>query len=108
MNLTKQHSRRGRWPRLAKPRSEGWGEGAPIFSPMALVLGRMPVELLVPTALSASCAFMMPVGTPPNAVVFGSGKLTLPQMMKAGVWMNLCFIPLIVAAALFLPPLILG
>ena len=55
----------------------------------ALALGVHPLLLMVPAALSASCAFMMPVATPPNAVVFGSGQITIPQMARAGIVLNL-------------------
>ena len=48
--------------------------------------------LAIPAALGASCAFMLPVATPPNAIVYGSGKISIPQMSKAGVWLNLLFI----------------
>lgn len=48
-----------------------------------------PEALMIPTALAASCAFMLPVATPPNAIVFGSGYLEIRHMVKAGVWLNL-------------------
>ena len=48
-----------------------------------------PAALMIPTALAASCAFMLPVATPPNAIVFGSGNLQIRHMVKAGIWLNL-------------------
>lgn len=61
----------------------------PILAPMALSLDIHPFILLVSAATAASCAFMLPVATPPNAVVFGSGYLTIPDMVRSGIWMNL-------------------
>jgi len=52
-------------------------------------LGVHPLLLMVPAAVSASCAFMLPVATPPNAIVFGAGKLSVPQMARAGLAINL-------------------
>jgi sodium-dependent dicarboxylate transporter 2/3/5 len=69
----------------------------PILAALAPVLGVPPELLLVPSTIAASCAFMMPVGTPPNAIVFGTGLVRMPQMMKAGVWLNLTGILLIFA-----------
>jgi len=71
----------------------------PVLAAVAGGLGVEPALLLVPTAIAASCAFMMPVATPPNAVVFSSGELTIPQMCKAGLWLNLIGIGLIMALA---------
>jgi sodium-dependent dicarboxylate transporter 2/3/5 len=67
----------------------------PILAALAPVLGVPPELLLVPSTVAASCAFMMPVGTPPNAIVFGTGLVRMPQMMKAGIWLNLTGILLI-------------
>jgi solute carrier family 13 (sodium-dependent dicarboxylate transporter), member 2/3/5 len=61
----------------------------PVLAGVAPALGMHPYVLIVPAALAASCAFMLPVATPPNAVVFGSGRLTIAQMARAGLWLNL-------------------
>ena len=61
----------------------------PIIGAAAEGLGIEPLLLLIPMTLAASCAFMMPVATPPNAIVFGSGEITIAQMCKAGLWLNL-------------------
>ena len=68
----------------------------PILAASADGLGMDPLTLVLPATLAASCAFMMPVATPPNAIVFGSGELTIPQMCKAGIWLNLVGLVLIV------------
>ncbi len=60
----------------------------PILASLAIGLELPPLLLLVPAALAASCAFMLPVATPPNAIVFGSGRISIPQMCKAGIWLN--------------------
>ncbi|MGH0028559.1 MAG: SLC13 family permease [Myxococcota bacterium] len=67
----------------------------PIFASLAPGLGVEPLALIVPVTIAASCAFMLPVATPPNAVVFGSGHLGIGQMCRAGVWLNLLGILLI-------------
>jgi sodium-dependent dicarboxylate transporter 2/3/5 len=67
----------------------------PILAALAPGLGLHPYLLIFPAAMAASCAFMMPVATPPNAIVFGSGYITIPQMCKAGLWLNLIGILLI-------------
>jgi len=60
----------------------------PILAATALAIGIHPFLLMVPATISASCAFMLPVATPPNAIVFGSGCVTIPQMAKNGVALN--------------------
>ncbi|MFT7515821.1 MAG: sodium-dependent dicarboxylate transporter 2/3/5, partial [Candidatus Omnitrophota bacterium] len=69
----------------------------PILAGIAPALHMHPYLLVFPLAIAASCAFMMPVATPPNAIVFGSGEVTLPQMCKAGIWLNLIGIVLVTA-----------
>ncbi|MGL1930410.1 MAG: DASS family sodium-coupled anion symporter [Desulfotalea sp.] len=61
----------------------------PILAAVAIGLGQNPLLLLVPAAIAASCAFMLPVATPPNAIVFGSGYVTIPQMARSGLGLNL-------------------
>jgi len=67
----------------------------PILAGIAPALGLEPLLLLVPATIAASCAFMMPIATPPNAIVFGSGHVTIPQMCHAGIWLNIIAIPLV-------------
>lgn len=67
----------------------------PILSAIAPGLGIDPLLLIIPAAIAASCAFMLPVATPPNAIVFGSNYVTIPQMARAGLWLNLIGIVLI-------------
>lgn len=67
----------------------------PILAPMALSLNVHPYMLLVSATIAASCAFMLPVATPPNAIVFGSGYLKISDMIKTGIWMNLVSIILL-------------
>ena len=80
----------------------------PVLSAMAPMLGINPYVLIVACTLGASSAYMMPVGTPPNAIVFGTGLVRMPQMMKAGVWLNITGIILITAMAWFYFTPILG
>ncbi len=68
----------------------------PILSAVAVGLGQSPLLLIVPAAIAASCAFMLPVATPPNAIVFGSGYVTIPQMAKSGFGLNIIGIILVV------------
>ena len=68
----------------------------PILSAVALGLGQSPLLLIIPAAIAASCAFMLPVATPPNAIVFGSGYVSIPQMAKSGFGLNLIGVVLVV------------
>lgn len=63
----------------------------PIFHSVAGELGIPPEQLVVPLAIAASCAFMLPVATPPNAIVFGSGRILQRDMMRVGLVLNLVF-----------------
>ncbi len=67
----------------------------PLLAGLAPGIGLSPEYLIFPATIAASCAFMMPVATPPNAIVFGSGYITIPQMCKAGFVMNLVGVALI-------------
>lgn len=78
----------------------------PIVGAIAASLGQNPLLFLIPTALAANCSYMMPVGTPPNAIVFGSGLITLPQMARAGLLLNVLLVPIIVGLVWWLAPLI--
>ncbi len=80
----------------------------PVMGSVAVGLGLSPLMLAVPAALAASAAFMLPVATPPNAIVYGSGAITIPQMVRAGIYLNLLFVGLITAATVFLMPLVFG
>lgn len=61
----------------------------PVGAALAVGIGVDPIMLTVPLALAASCAFMLPVATPPNAIVFASGRITIRQMVYAGFWINI-------------------
>ena len=78
----------------------------PILAPMALNLNINPFILMVATTVAASCAFMLPVATPPNAVVFGSGYLKISDMIKAGFWLNILSIVLLTLMVYFVLPLL--
>lgn len=79
----------------------------PVVGAIAAGTG-LPVSSLAATvALAASCAFMLPAGTPPNALVFASGQLSVARMMREGVVMNLVTLVLVTATILWLAPLVL-
>ena len=67
----------------------------PILASVAVNIQINPLLLMIPAALSASCAFMMPIATPPNAIVFGSGRIKIAEMAKTGLLMNIIGIILI-------------
>lgn len=80
----------------------------PVVGAIAIEAGYDPIVLAVPVTLAASCAFMLPVATPPNAIVFGSGMLTVPRMARAGLVLNLIGIVLVSAVAYKLAPILLN
>lgn len=67
-----------------------------------------PLSLLIPAAFAATCAFMLPVGTPPNAIVFGTGNVTIGQMMRGGVVLNIVGVMLITIVFYLLGGFVLG
>jgi len=80
----------------------------PVIGALAVGIGIDPILLAAPAAMAASCAFMLPVATPPNAIVFGSGYLTIPDMVKAGFWLNIVSIIVTIFFAWWLLPLVFG
>jgi solute carrier family 13 (sodium-dependent dicarboxylate transporter), member 2/3/5 len=80
----------------------------PVVAGAAVVLGLDPMVLAIPAALAASCAFALPVATPPNAIVFGSGYVTIPEMVRAGIVLNVIGSLLIVITAVTMVPLVYG
>jgi len=61
----------------------------PILASVGVAMKTNPLLLMIPATLSASCAFMMPVATPPNAIVFGSGRIRIADMVKVGIVINI-------------------
>nr|WP_298897876.1 DASS family sodium-coupled anion symporter [uncultured Altererythrobacter sp.] len=79
----------------------------PVVAALAIELGVDPLMLVVPVTIAASCAFMLPVATPPNAIVFSSGEIQIREMMRAGLWLNIVSIALVCAVAVWLVPAVL-
>ncbi|MEA3496871.1 MAG: DASS family sodium-coupled anion symporter [Bacteroidota bacterium] len=73
----------------------------PILGSVAIGLGKLPMLLLAPATIAASCAFMLPVATPPNAIVFGSGYIKIHQMAKTGFFLNIISIFIITLLTYF-------
>lgn len=80
----------------------------PILASVAIAMGYDPLLLVIPAAIGASCAFMLPVATPPNAIVFGSGLVTIPQMARAGFVFNIAMIFVITAVLYVLVGYVFG
>ena len=80
----------------------------PVFASVAVGIHQNPLLLAIPAALAASCAFMLPVSTPPNAIVYSSGKVTIQQMAKAGLWLNILFVILLIATVFGLMDMVFG
>ena len=78
----------------------------PIIAALAVQFNLDPMALIIPVALSASCAFMLPVATPPNAIIYSSGYLTIPMMSRVGFLLNILAILMITLISSFLVPFI--
>ncbi|KLI62902.1 SLC13 family permease [Aurantiacibacter marinus] len=79
----------------------------PVVAALAFELGLDPLILVVPVTIAASCAFMLPVATPPNAIVFSTGEVQIRDMMRAGFWLNIVAIVLVSIIAVWLVPAVL-
>ena len=80
----------------------------PILAKASVVLGFDPRILMIPATLSASCAFMMPIASPTQAIVFGSGYVPIRQMMRAGIWFNVLGIILVTIVFFLLGHWVMG
>lgn len=80
----------------------------PVVGALAISTGLDPLPLVIGTGLAASGGFMLPVATPPNAIVYGSGRITIPQLVRAGALLDLLFLLLVPLAAAILVPLAFG
>lgn len=80
----------------------------PVVASVAVGMGQAPMVLVLPAVIAASCAFMLPVGTPPNAIVFASGMVPLPRMARVGLVLNIVFAVLIPLVVLILGAWVFG
>lgn len=80
----------------------------PVLAALALTMNIHPYALMVPAAMAANCAFMLPVGTPPNAIIFATNRISLRDMIRVGFIINVFVLILIILAAYYLLPLLWG
>jgi len=80
----------------------------PVLAATAIQMEVHPFLLMIPAIISTSCAFMLPVSTPPNAIVFGSGWVTIPQMARAGIMLDLAGVIIVTTVAYFLAATVFG
>lgn len=78
----------------------------PVIAAIAVETGQDPLMFVIPVTLAASCAFMLPVATPPNAIVFSSGQVSIPEMIRAGILLNILSVAFLSFLALTLAPAI--
>lgn len=78
----------------------------PILIPLAYIVDVHPYILMIGATIAASCAFMLPVATPPNAIVFGSGVFKMSDMIKIGFWLNIISIMLLTLITYYLVPIV--
>lgn len=79
---------------------------APVVAGIAIGLNIPILYLLIPVTMASSCAFMLPMATPPNAIVFASGHVTVPQMARVGIVLNLISVALLILVFQFVVPLL--
>jgi sodium-dependent dicarboxylate transporter 2/3/5 len=84
------------------------GTFLPVVAALAIGINVNPLIFTLPAALAASCAFMLPVATPPNAIVYGSGYIRIPEMAKAGLLLNIIGIVILSIIALVIAPVAFG
>ncbi|MDA1477836.1 SLC13 family permease [Bacillus changyiensis] len=80
----------------------------PVLSSLAIALHVHPYALMIPAAMAANCAFMLPVGTPPNAIIFASGKIKIREMVSTGFMINIFTLIIIVGAVFYILPQLWG
>lgn len=80
----------------------------PVLAAVAAVGNIDPLMLAAPTAMAASCAFMLPVATAPNAVIYSSGHVNIPTLARAGLWLNVIGTFLVTAMCYALLPIVFG
>ncbi len=80
----------------------------PVMTGIAKGFGLPPYYLIIPMTLAASCGFMLPMGTPPNAIVFSTGELKIKDMMRTGIWINIASIIIITVFCYLLVPVLFG
>lgn len=80
----------------------------PVLAGLAIALDVHPLALMIPAAMAANCAFMLPVGTPPNAIVFGTNKVTIGEMVKTGFGLNVIASVIIILVVYLWVPVVFG
>lgn len=80
----------------------------PVLGVLSVATGIEPVTMIVPAAIAASCAFMMPTGTGPNAVAYGTGKTTVAQMIRRGAGLNMAALLILTAVGMWIAPRMFG
>ena len=79
---------------------------APVVAGIAIGLNIPILNVLIPVTMASSCAFMLPMTTPPNAIVFASGYVKVSEMVRAGVLLNLLAVGLLILYYIFVIPVI--
>ena len=79
---------------------------APVVAGIAIGLNIPVLNVLIPVTMASSCAFMLPIATPPNAIVFASGYIKVNQMVRAGILLNILAVFLLILYYIFVIPLI--